>query len=361
MPPIAIGDVYVLVGKDILLLDDVKKNPALLCPSPPVSSLACPPVAASPSAVVVSSPVSSLSSLPSLAKKEQICLSLDCACVAGGPCTGRGLLPSLRPLRQRTSASHSFAFACEAITGAWMVENPSAPVFSSSGQPPLVASGRKDQTTSSSFGFVVSSPLGDNATPAVSSPFGDNALSAVSSSVEDNASLPFASCASVEPVVSGGSPPLTLLTSVSASAGWSSFPSSPASSSPRVLSDLPSFPASPVLSSAPVSSAPASPGLSFAPFALFGVEMSPPSSPSLRLPASPVMSPAPASPAFSSAPDSPGLSSAPFALFGVEITPPSSPSLRLSSFPSPGASSRRLPSSFEEEDNRDRKKMRSRE
>ncbi|KAI7882293.1 uncharacterized protein EV154DRAFT_568150 [Mucor mucedo] len=315
-PPIAIGDVYVKVGKDILLLDDVKKNPALLCPSP--SSLACPsaPVAASP--VVGLPPVASVSSFPPLKKTEQICVSLDCAWVAGGPCTGRGFLPPLLPLCQSTSASLSFAFACEAITDAWMIANPSACVFSSSCPPPLVASGNTGQATSSSFGFVVSSPLGDNATPAVSSPFGDNAFLAVSSSVEDNASLPAASCASVEPVVSGGSPPLSLLTSVPACVGWHSFPSSAASSPRPAFSDFPSFPASPVLPSAP------------------------------------------GSPASASAPASPGLSFAPFALFGVEMTPPSSPS-RSSSVLSPRAFSPRRPASrSEEEDDRDHKRMRSR-
>ncbi|KAI7864085.1 uncharacterized protein EV154DRAFT_585948 [Mucor mucedo] len=294
-PPIPIGDVYVKVGKDILLLDDVKKNPALLCPSP--SSLACPsaPVAASP--VVGLPPVASVSSFPPFKKKEPICVSLDCACVAGGPCTGRGFLPPLLPLGQRTSVSLSFAFGCEAITDAWKVANPSACVFSSSCRPHFADSGSTGQTTSSSFGFVVSSPLRDNTTPAVSSPFGDNAFVAVSSSVEDNASLPVASCVSVEPVVSGDSPPLSLSTSVPAAVGWDSFPSSPASSPRPALSDFPSFPASPVLLSAPgspaSSSAPASPGLSFAPFALFGVEMTPPSSPS-RSPS--VLSPRASSP-----------------------------------------------------------------
>ncbi|KAI7890429.1 uncharacterized protein EV154DRAFT_564432 [Mucor mucedo] len=77
-------------------------------------------------------------------------------------------------------------------------------------------------------------------------------------------------------------------------------------------------------------------------------------------PASPLLPSASASPVCSSAPASPGVSFGSFALFGVELTPPSSPSPRATSVASPGPSSprpfpspRRRSSPCEEENNRD--------
>ncbi|KAG2197011.1 hypothetical protein INT47_006958 [Mucor saturninus] len=376
--PEPIGEVYVCFGRGIIPLTTFKNNPGLFGPSIPLPVV--PPVVVEPSQDCTRGPLPSVPSHPTIIKKEQKCYSLDCACVVGMPCLSDGLLPSFASVLPVRPRFPSFAFGCEALTQAWLSENSSSFALSSSVAPRAETSRSHVAPTSSRLAVssptgdnalsAVSSPLGDNAIPAVSSsfednafsavsssfednafsavssPLGDNAIPAVSSSFEDNASFFVAPCASKNSGVSGGSPPLSPLTSAPFSSGFSALPSSPVWS-PRPSSlDWSSFPPSPVVSSVPASGLPS-------------------------FPPSPELASAPISPGRSSAPASPGLSFAPFALFGVEMSPPSSPAPRISSVFSPGASSpgpsspgpsspRRPFSALEEENDRDRKRIRAR-
>ncbi|KAG2192544.1 hypothetical protein INT47_011657 [Mucor saturninus] len=354
LSPEAFGEVYVCFGRGIIPLTTFKNNPELFAPTIPLPVF--PPVLVEPPLDFTHRLLPSVPSYPTIIKKEQKCYSLDCACVAGMPCLSDGLLPfflSILPVRPRFP---SFAFGCEALTQAWLNENSSSFALSSSVAPRAETSRSHVAPTSSHL--AVSSPLGDNAlsavsssfednaSSAVSSPFGDNAIPAVSPSFEDNASFFVAPCTSINSGVSGGSPPLSPLTSAPFSSGFSSSPFSPVWSPRPSSPDWPSFPPSPVVSSVPASGLPS-------------------------FPPSPELASAPISPGHSSAPASPGLSFAPFALFGVEMSPPSSPSPRISSVFSPGASSpgpsspgpsspRRPSSALEEENDRDRKRIRAR-
>ncbi|KAI7867757.1 uncharacterized protein EV154DRAFT_607910 [Mucor mucedo] len=332
--PEPIGDVYVCFGRGIIPLTTFKNNPELFAQTSP---LPAPPPEDS-----VRRPFSSAASLPTVTKKEYKCYSLDCACVVGMPCLSGGLLPSFPSVFPVRSRVPSFAFGCEALTQAWLVNNSASLSCVSSSVARADVSRSAVAPCLSVSPLAVSSPNGDNASSAVSFPFGDNAIPAVSSSLEDNASFSVAPVASVASGVCGGSPPLPSLTSVAVSSGCSSVRSSPGLSSACAPLGLPSFPPSPVVSSVSAS---------------FGWD---------SFPASPVLASA-ASPVCSSAPASPGLSFGSFALFGVELTPPSSPSPRATSVASSGSSSPRLVSSprrpsspCEEENNRDRKRMRAR-
>ncbi|KAI7866003.1 uncharacterized protein EV154DRAFT_583914 [Mucor mucedo] len=341
VPPEPIGDVYVCFGRGIVPLTTFKNNPELFAQTTPLPVVS--PAVAPPPEDSVVRPFSSVPSVATVTKKERKCYSLDCACVVGMPCLSDGSLPafpSVLPVRSRVP---SFAFGCEALTQAWLVNNSA----SLSCVSPSVALGDVSRSAVapclSVSPVAVSSPIGDNASSAVSFPLGDNAIPAVSSSLEDNASFSVATVASVGSGVSGGSPPLPSLTPVPVSSGCSSVRSSPVLSPACSSLAWTSFAPSPVVSSVPTS---------------FGWD---------SFPASPVLASASASPVCSSAPGSPGLSFGSFALFGVELTPPSSPSPRGTSVASPGTSSprpvsspRRPSSPCEEENYRDLKRIRSR-
>ncbi|KAI7890428.1 uncharacterized protein EV154DRAFT_564431 [Mucor mucedo] len=223
--PEPIGDVYVCFGRGIIPLTTFKKNPELFAQSSPLPVVA--PVVAPLPEDSVDRPFSSVPSLPTVTKKEYKCYSLDCACVVGMPCLGGGRLPSFPSVLPVRSHVHSFAFGCEALTQAWLVNNSaSLSCFSSSVARGDVCCSAVAPCLSVSP-LAVSSPNGDNASSAVSFPLGDNTTPAVSSSIEDNASFSIAPVASVGSGVSGGSPPLPSLTSVPVSSDRSSVRASP--------------------------------------------------------------------------------------------------------------------------------------
>ncbi|KAI7864788.1 uncharacterized protein EV154DRAFT_488835 [Mucor mucedo] len=132
---------------------------------------------------------------PPRVEKEFRCLALWCACLVGGPCAGRDYVPSPPSEYGFVSRSSvpSWAFACEAITRAWMQENNVfvAPVSSVVNRPrkqTYLAPHAVSSLYRDNVCCAVSSSYEDNAPSAVSFPYGNNAAQAVSSSYEDNAS-----------------------------------------------------------------------------------------------------------------------------------------------------------------------------
>ncbi|KAG2191757.1 hypothetical protein INT47_009026 [Mucor saturninus] len=227
-PPVAIGDVYVLVDGVIRPINSINNKPivswASAAPRAQVSVVPSP--VSSPLSVTTSRPCRLTSSSLPVIKQKRTCYDLSCACVVGLSCLSNGLVPVRSPLSSRSVFSSSFSHLCEVwskdaslgpVSGSRSgdffsgcettsgpsralvrVDSPFFAVSSPSGDNALPAvsflSGdNADEAVSSPFGdnafFAVSSPSGDNAIPAVSFPSGDNAVEAVSSPFGDNASF----------------------------------------------------------------------------------------------------------------------------------------------------------------------------
>ncbi|KAG2194118.1 hypothetical protein INT47_003061 [Mucor saturninus] len=200
---VKIDNVCVRWGDDDTLIAAINRlsaepSPSRVC-APPSAPVSLPSARSLPLFEVNNGPFALVSSSP-LQKSGFGCYSLDCVCVAGLPCLSPGFVPSPRQPYQPKPHVPAFAFACEAISQAWVQEYApvlvSSAVSSPSGDNAALAFSSRsrdnaNQAVSSPSGdnacTVVPSPYGDNTVPAVSSPSGDNAEEAVSSPPGDNA------------------------------------------------------------------------------------------------------------------------------------------------------------------------------
>ncbi|KAG2192515.1 hypothetical protein INT47_002838 [Mucor saturninus] len=201
--PVKIDNVCVRWGDDDALIAAInwlsaEPSSSHVC-APPSVPVSLPSARSLPLFEVNNGPFALVSSSP-LQNLGFGCYSLDCVCVAGVPCLSPRLVPSPRQPYQPKPHVPAFAFACEAISQAWVQEYAPVLVSSAVSSPfgdnaALAVSFRSrdnaNQAVSSPSGdnafTVVSSPYGDNTVPAVSSPSGDNADEAVSSPSGDNA------------------------------------------------------------------------------------------------------------------------------------------------------------------------------